>query len=132
VDSSAFSQVEGRGSHFFVIYVKGEIDDPAGFELQIGYGKDQVGDGAGVAYALYLDTPRYRLYAHAAVEVPGFYSEIVAAEFPKVIAYAYNYKEVGMYAGKFPGYDGVKCSHDGKFASVFLGKIAKGKKFGPH
>jgi hypothetical protein len=131
-ETLAPSEVEGRGRHFLVIYIKYEIDNPAGLKAQIGYGKDQVGDGAGVAHALYLDMPRYRLYAHVAVEVPGFYPETVPAEFPQVVPYADYDGEMGMYAGKFPGDDGIKGPYDGKFAAVFLGKIAKGKKFNFH
>jgi hypothetical protein len=32
-----------------------------------------------------------------------------------------------MNAGKIPGNDRVEGSHNGQFAAVFLGKIAKGK-----
>jgi hypothetical protein len=34
-----------------------------------------------------------------------------------------------MDTGEIPGNYRVECPHDGKFAAVFLGKIAKGKEF---
>jgi hypothetical protein len=91
-----------------------------------------MGDGGSVPHPLYLDVALDRFDYHFAVKIPGFYPELVAREFPKIEAQPDNHRKLGMDTGKIPGNDRIKRTNNSKLPGVFLGKIAKGKKFYLH
>jgi hypothetical protein len=121
--------IKGYGTEFLVVYVEDKIDDAAAFKMQIGNGKNQVGNGGGIAGAFYVHVAGDGVYAHFPVQVSGFDSEAVVGKFPKVKTKPDDDGQLRVNAGKIPGNDGVKGAYDGQFPAVFLGKIAKGKQF---
>jgi hypothetical protein len=100
--------------------------------MQIGDGKNQVGNGGGVAHPLDFHLAGDGIDIHFPVQIPGFDPEIMGGEFPYIKTDSDNHRQLGMHTGKIPGNNSVKGAYNGKFAAVFLGKIAKGKQFYLH
>jgi hypothetical protein len=129
---SPLPYIEGYGRYFLVVKVQDKIEDPGGFDPEIGNGKDQMGYGGGVPHSLDLHITPDGLYAHFAVQIPGFYPEAVTGKLPKIITDPYDHRKLGMNAGEIPGNDGVKSSDNGELPAVFLGKITECENFYLH
>jgi len=82
-----------------------------------------------VPYAPNLHIAADCFHCHLSFKIARFNAEIMVSEFPKIKTKADNDSKLRMNAGKVPGNYRIESSHDGKLPSVFLGEIAKSKKF---
>jgi len=100
--------------------------------MQISDGKNQMRDRGCVSNTSDIEGAGDWLHADLVVKVAGFDAEGMTGKFPKIKTYADYYRKLGMDAGKIARDDRVEGSHNSQLAAVFLGKIAKGKKFDFH
>jgi len=100
--------------------------------MQVANGKNQMRDRGGVSNPLDIKGAGDWLHADLIVQVAGFNAESMAGKFPKIETYADYNRELGMDTGKIARDNRVEGSHNGQLAAVFLGKIAKSKKFNFH
>jgi hypothetical protein len=100
--------------------------------MQIGYGKNQVGNGGSVPGSLDFDIAPDRLYVHLAFKVPRLYPEAVIGKLPEIKTQPDHYRKLGMHAGEIPGDDSIKGPYNSELPGIFLGKITKGKEFYLH
>ena len=126
---SSLSDIQRNRTDFFIINKQSKIHHAGVFEAQIADGKNQMRDGGGIADSPHVKVAGDRLHVHLAVKAAGFDAEGVVGKFPQIKTYADDHRKLGVNAGEIAGDDRVKSPHNGQFAAVFLGKIAKGKKF---
>ena len=100
--------------------------------MEVRDGKYEVRNSGGIADAFYFYVSLDWFYHCFTVQVTGFDSELVIRKFPKIKTQTDYYRQLRMDAGKIAGNNGIKSTNYGKFAGIFLGKIAKGKKFYLH
>jgi len=88
-----------------------------------------VGDSGSVSRTLYFQIALDGFNRHFAVQIPRLDPELVIGEFPKIEAQPDNNRKLGMNAGEIPGNNGIKSTNNSELSGIFLGEIAKGKKF---
>ena len=97
--------------------------------MQVGYVKNKMRNSRCVSYPFNIKIAANCFHAHFPFKIACFDPESMSTELPKIKSQTDYNRELRMNARKITRNNCVESSDNCQFSAVFLGKIAKCKKF---